>query len=114
MAAQIPTPEEITRVTAYLQTQAAEAQEALIAAKHTAADSAQQVANDLVQSNGVIGVAIERRDWEDEAIPWEKRGDIISIRLDFSDGAQATVQVGENGDSLDLLLTPGQINPSAG
>jgi hypothetical protein len=102
----IPTPDEITRVTEYLQTQAAEAQETIIAAKKASAETAQQAANNLVQNNDVVGVAINRRAWDDETIHWEKRGDIESIRLDFADGTQATLSVGSEGDYLDLLITP--------
>jgi hypothetical protein len=103
----IPTPDEINRVTLYLQSQAAEAQETIIAAKQAAADQAQAAATDLVQNNNVVGVSIERRAFDDETIPWQKKGDITSIRLDFEDGAQTLVQVGEAGDSLELSMTPG-------
>jgi hypothetical protein len=75
----IPTPDEITRVTEYLQTQAAEAQETIIAAKKASAETAQQTANSLVQNNDVVGVAINRRAWDDETIPW---GAVISRASD--------------------------------
>lgn len=108
MATEIPTPEEITRVTAYLQMQAGAAQETIIAAKQAGAKIAEKAANDLVVQNDVSGVTITRKPWDDTKIPWQTRGDIISIRLDFTDGQQALVTVAEDSDSLNLSI----VNPA--
>ena len=104
---EIPTPEEIERVTAYLQASASSAQEAIVASKRQAAEIAQQTANDLVAQADVSGVSINRLPWDDTSIDWRKRGDITSIRLDFADGTQCLVSVNQDGDALELSITPG-------
>jgi aconitase B len=102
----IPSPDEINRVTNYLQDQAGAAKEALIAAKQAQAEIAKSAADALVAENDVVGVVISRRSWTDQNIPWQKRGDITTIRLDFADGQQAIVSVGQDGDALDLQIVP--------
>lgn len=100
----IPTPEEIGRVTAYLQRQSQEAIDALIAAKREKAQADDIEAATLVLTGHTTGADFERRPWDDLDIPWHKRGDIVRVRLDFSDGSQAFVAVAETGDALDVTI----------
>ena len=98
----IPSPEEIERVTAYLQIQATTAQETLVADKQAQAEQQDGGASDLIINGKVSGIDFQRRPWDDETIAWQKRGDITGIRLDFTNGAQANVGINDAGDALTL------------
>lgn len=108
----IPTPEEITRVTTYLQEQVAVAQETLLAAKRAQAEAQDAGTSDLIINGKVSGLDFERRPWDASNIPWQKRGDITGIRLDFTDGTQATVGVNKDGDGLEVSIVMPPTPPS--
>jgi len=107
----IPTPEEIARVTSYLQAQSEAAQAALLAEKRALAEQQAAGAGNLIMNGTVIGADFIRRGWDDDSVPWNKRGDIYEIRLDLDDGSQVFLGINDDGDALTLDINLGS-NPN--
>jgi hypothetical protein len=97
---EIPTPEEISRVTAYIQNQSQAAQDEILSRKRTENEAAEAHVRELITSGGLSGLEITRNAWDDTSLPWQRRGDITVVRMDFVDGTQLFVSPSSDGESL--------------